>query len=98
MELITLNKRLRFFNINCHDENVINHEVTEAVKKERKRPGQLMGYCAMYHNVRQVHGLNVKRYQVCAAMTDADPAGIKTRKRILKKKKTKGTCSSVGPS
>ena len=36
MELITLNKRLRFFNINHHDKNVANDEVTEAVKKSVK--------------------------------------------------------------
>ena len=52
----------------------------------------------MYHKIRQVHGLNVTRDQVYAAMTDVDPEGLENRKPILKKKKTKSTFSSVGPN
>ena len=52
----------------------------------------------MYHKIRQVHGLNVTRDQVYAAMTDVDPEGLENRKLILKKKKTKSTFSSVGPN
>ena len=52
----------------------------------------------MYHKIRQVHGLNVTRDQVYATMTDVDPEGLKNRKPILKKKKTKSTFSSIGPN
>ena len=52
----------------------------------------------MYHKIRQVHGLNVTRDQVYAAMTDVDPEGLENRKPILKKKKMKSTFSSVGPN
>ena len=52
----------------------------------------------MYHKIRQVHGLNVTRDQVYAAMTDVDPDGLENRKPIPKKKKTKGTFSSVSPN
>ena len=45
--LITLNRRLRFFSIYRHDKNVTVDEVTEAIKKECKEPGQLLGYRAM---------------------------------------------------
>ena len=96
--LITLNRRLRFFKIYRHDKNVTVDEVTETIKKECEGPGQLLGYCAMYHKIRQVHGLNVTRDQVYAAMTDVDPEGLENRKPILKKKKTKSTFSSVGPN
>ena len=41
--LITLYWGLRFFNICRHDKNVTVFEVTEAIKKEWERPGQL-GY------------------------------------------------------
>ena len=94
--LITLNRRLRFFNIYRHDKNVTVDEVTEAIKKECKGPGQLFGYRAMYHKIRQVHGLNVTRDQVHAVMTDVDPEELEKRKPILKTKKTKSTFSSVG--
>ena len=56
--LITSNRRLRFFNIYRHDENITVDEVTEAIKNEFERTGQLLGYCAMYHKIRQVHNLN----------------------------------------
>ena len=94
--LITLNRKLRFFKIYCHDKNVTVDEVTETIKKECEGPGQLLGYCAMYHKIRQVHGLNVTRDQVYAAMTDVHPEGLENRKPMLKKKKTKSTFSSVG--
>ena len=82
--LITLNRRLRFFKIYRHDKNVTVDEVTETIKKECEGPGQLLGYCAMYHKIRQVHGLNVTRDQVYAAMTDVHPEGLEnpySRKR-----------------
>ena len=79
--LITLNRRLMFFNIYRHDKNVIVDEVTEAIKKDSKGPGQVLGYRAMYHKIRQVHGPNVTRDQVYAAMTDVDPEGLENRKR-----------------
>ena len=52
----------------------------------------------MHHKTKQVHGLNVTRDQVYAAMTDVDPEGLENRKPILKKKKMKGTFSSVRPN
>ena len=96
--LITLNRRLGFFNIYHHDKNVTADKVTEAGKKECEGPGQLLDYCTMYHKVRQVIGLNVTRDQAYAAMIDVDSAGLENRKPILKKKKTKGTFSSVDPN
>ena len=96
--MITLNGRLRFFNIYRHDKNVTVDGVTEAIKKECEGPGQLLGYRAMYHKIRQVHGLNITGDQVYATLTDVDPDGLENRKPILKKKKTKSTFSSVGPN
>ena len=96
--LITLNRRLRFFKIYFHDKNVAVDEVTETIKKECEGPGQLLGYCAMYHKIRQVHGLNVTRDQVYAATADVHSEGLENRMPILKKKKTKSTFSSVGPN
>ena len=59
--LITLNRKLWFFNIYRHDKNVTVDEVTAAIKKKCEGPGQLLGYRAMYYKIRQVHGLNVTR-------------------------------------
>ena len=71
-------------------------EVTETIKSA-KDPNSYR-VIAMYHKIRQVHGLNVTRDQVYAAMTDVDPEGLENRKPILKKKKTKSTFSSAGPN
>ena len=45
-----------------------------------------------------MHGLNVIRDQVYAAMTDVHPEELENRKPILKIKKMKSTFSSVGPN
>ena len=95
--LITLNSRLRFFNIYRHDKNVTIDEVTEAIRKECEGPGQLLGYRAVYHKIRQIHGLNVTSDQIYAAMTDVYPDGLENRKPILTRKK-KSTFCSVGPN
>ena len=71
-------------------------EVTETIKSA-KDPNSYR-VIAMYHKIRQVHGLNVTRDQVYAAMTDVHPEGLENRKPILKKKKTKSTFSSAGPN
>ena len=41
--LITLNRRLRFFNIYRHDKNVTVDEVTKAIKTESKRARIVIG-------------------------------------------------------
>ena len=87
---------MRFFEVYCHDKNVTIDEVTETIKKACEGSGQLLGYRAMHHKIRQVHGLNVTRDQVYAAMTYVHPEGLENRKPMLKKKKTKITFSSVG--
>ena len=86
-DLIILNRRLGFFNIYRHDKNVTVDKVTEAIKKEYEGPGQLLGYRAMYNEIRQVHRLNFTRDQVYAAMTDVDLEGLENSKPILKKRK-----------
>ena len=70
-------------------------EVTETIKSA-KDPNSYR-VIAMYHKIRQVHGLNVTRDQVYVAMTDGYREGLENRKPILKKKKTKSTFSSAGP-
>ena len=84
--MITLNRRLRFFNIYRHAKNVTIDEVTEAIKKECKGPGQLLGCRAMYQKIRQVHGLNVTRDQVYAAMIDVDPEGLEKKEANTQEK------------
>ena len=94
--LITLNRRLRFFNIYRHNKNITADKVTVAVKKECEGPEQLLSYRAMYHKVRQVHGLNVTRDQVYAAMTNADSAGLEKKAHTQEKENEgyKGTSTN----
>ena len=53
----TLDRRLRHFNINYIDENVSVDQVRDAVARELRGPGKLLGYRAMHRKVRQEHGL-----------------------------------------
>lgn len=54
-------------------------EVKRAVKKELQGPGKLLGYWTMQQKVWELHGLNVPRDVVYAAMGEADPEGLKAR-------------------
>ena len=96
--LRTLDRRLRFFNIFRHDKNVTIDAVKNAVRKECNGPGQLLGYRALQLKIRQIHGLNVPRDLVYAAMTDVSPEGLANRLPRFKEKRKKGRFSSVGPN
>jgi len=77
--LRSLGRRLQFFDLKYTDYGVEASDVQEAVKKELPGPGMLLGYRAMQQKVREVHGQNVPRDLVYAAMGEADPDGLKSR-------------------
>ena len=77
--LRSLGRRLQFFDLKYTDYGVEVSDVQEAVKKELQGPGRLLGYRAMQQKVREVHGLNVPRDLVYAAMAEADPDGLESR-------------------
>ena len=94
----TLDRRLGHFNINYIDENVSVDQVRDAVARELRGPGKLLGYRAMHRKVRQEHGLNVPRDLVHAVMYELDPEGLESRAVGARRKKTKGCFSSKGPN
>ena len=97
--LRTLDRRLRYFDIYYHDNNVSVDKVKEAVRKELDGLGKLPGYRAMYHKVRQNHELNIPRDLVHAAMYHLDPKGLEARGPVGKKKaKTKGSFLPKDPT
>ena len=57
----TLDRRMRYFNIFYHNNNVSLNAVKEAVKGDLNGPGKLLGYRAMHLKIRQQNGLNVTR-------------------------------------
>ena len=61
-------------------------------------PPRLLGYRAMHLKIKNIHGLNVPRDLVYAAMTDLDSDGLKMRQPGNKKPKEKGTSISAGPN
>ena len=75
----TLDRRLRYFELYYTDKRVTIQEVRSAVTEEMKGPGRLLGYRAMHNKVRQMHGLNVPRDLVYAAMYEINPDGFKER-------------------
>ena len=57
----TWDRRIRYFNIFYHNNNVSLNAVKEAVKEDLNGPGKLLGYRAMHLKIRQQIGLNVTR-------------------------------------
>ena len=57
----TLDRRMWYFNIFYHSNNVSLNTVKEAVKGDLNGPGKLLGYRAMHLKIRQKNGLNVTR-------------------------------------
>ena len=57
----TLNRRMRYFNIFYHNNNVSLNVVKEAIKGDLNSPGKLLGYRAIHLKIRQQNGLNVTR-------------------------------------
>ena len=77
----SLDRRLRHFNIFYNDRSVEVDEVKQAVEKELKGPGNLLGYRAMHKKIRLEHGLNVTRDQVYNVMTELDPQGLERQRK-----------------
>ena len=59
----TLDRRLKYFNIFYHSNNVSLNAVKKAVKGDLNGLGELLGYRAMHLKIRQKNGLNVTRDQ-----------------------------------
>ena len=57
----TLDRRMRYFNIFYHNNNVSLNAMKEAVKGDLNGPGKLLDYRAMHLKIRQQNGLNVTR-------------------------------------
>ena len=57
----TLDRRMRYFNIFYHNNNVSLNAVKEAVNRDLNGQGELLGYRAMHLKIRQQNGLNVTR-------------------------------------
>ena len=69
------------------DTDVAVDEVEEAIMREMKGPGRLLGYRAMQKKLRQVHNLRVRRDLVHAVMYNVDPDGLEERAPCSKKRK-----------
>ena len=57
----TLDRRMRYFTIFYHNNNVSLNAVKEAVKGDLNVPGKLLGYREMHLKMRQQNGLNITR-------------------------------------
>jgi len=85
----TLSRRLSFFEIRYSDADIEVDQVKEVVKTEMEGPGKLLGYRALHQKVREVHGLNVPRDLVYAAMMEVNPEGLEMRGGVGKTKRPK---------
>ncbi|XP_044165295.1 uncharacterized protein LOC122949237 isoform X1 [Acropora millepora] len=97
--LRTLSRRLHHFGITYTDYSVDIEEVREAVEKEMKGPGRLLGYYRSLHKkVREIHGLKVPRNLVYDVMADVYAEGLEERGGVgmPKRPKKTGTFTSNG--
>jgi len=65
--------------------------VKEAVKKEMKEPGRLLGYLSLHKKFGEVHGLNIPRNLVYDVMADVNPEGLEERGGVGMPKRPKRT-------
>ena len=93
---ITLNRRLRYFDIRYTDTDVAVDEAEEAITREIEGPGRRLGYSAMQKKLRQVYNLRVPRDLVHAVMNNVDPDALEERALCFKKKKKKGHFTTRG--
>ena len=94
----TLDRRLQHYDIHLTDQIVTVKEVRAAVSKELEGPGELIGYRAMYHKIRQEHNLNAPRNLVHALMYDLDPEGLEARFLWERKEEKRDILSQKGPT
>ena len=69
----TLDRRMRYFNIFYHSNNVFLNAVKEAVKRDLNGPGELLGYRAMHLKIRQEK--RAKRYKGSTVACDEKNMG-----------------------
>ena len=74
--LRTLSRRLHHFGIWYIDYSVDTDEVKEAVKKEMKGPGRVLGYRSLHKKVWEVHRVSVPRNLVYDVMADVNLEGL----------------------
>ena len=89
--LRTLSRHLHHFGITYTDYSVDIEEGREAVEKEMKGPGRLLGYRSLHKKVREVHRLKVPRNLVYDLMADVYPKGLEERGGVGTPKRPKRT-------
>ncbi|XP_057292938.1 uncharacterized protein LOC130621627 [Hydractinia symbiolongicarpus] len=85
--LITLDRRLRHFNIYYADYGVSISKVTAAVENEMNGPGKLLGYRAMQNKMRQKYDIKVPRDRVYDMMYAIHPERLEARQPGFKEDK-----------
>ena len=86
----TLARRLAFFDIKYIRYDIDVEDVENAVREEMEGPGQLLGYRAMHHKIREQHQLHVPRNLVHDVMTLVDPEGLERRGNVGIRKRQRG--------
>lgn len=87
--MATLDRRLRYFNLNYIDRATSLETIESAMKNELKGPGRLLGYRSMNQKLRQKYGIKVPRHLVYNMLADMDPEGVAGRSFVKKAKKQK---------
>ena len=72
----TLTRRLAFFDIKYIRYVTDIEDVENTVREEMEGPGQLLGYRATHHKIREQHQLHVPRNLVHHVKILVDPEGL----------------------
>lgn len=86
----TLSRRMSFFQIRYINYDTRLNVVEDIVRRECEGPGQLLGYRAMHHKLREQYELAVPRNLVYDVMTHVDPEALTNRANVGKKKRHRG--------
>ena len=87
--IATLDRRLRYFDINYIHYGTSLETVQAAVQKELNRPGKLLDYRALNQKMRMQHEVQVPRNIVHKMLQNEDPKGLEFRRASSKKTERK---------
>ena len=81
MSLSTLKRRLRDCGLKRRGNEVDADQLRDIIRNEISGSGQALGYRAVWHSLRLVHGIHVPRHLVATILREIDPVGVQQRRR-----------------
>ena len=87
MILSTLKRRLRNYGLKRRGNEVDVDQLRDIIRNEISGSGQALGYRAVWHSSRLVHGIHVPRHLVATILREIDTVGVQQRRRRLSRRR-----------